>query len=190
MTQPIEVEYELTLDDYLAFQRYDLLHTNQLQRSRRNGTIRFFVLIAICNTAIYFWYGQPEFGFWVTWLIGAPFLLAGIYYYLCPIWTMRSIRRFLQESHKEDRKAYTPRRFIMDARGVCKIMEDAKEEVNWSGIERIVETEEHAFFYTRLMMAMIIPRRVFFDREQFHAFVEQAKRLQWEAGTRDDRRPD
>jgi hypothetical protein len=45
----------------------------------------------------------------------------------------------------------------------------------WEGIDRIVVSDAHAFFYHKNVATHILPRRVFADERDFEEFVESAR---------------
>jgi hypothetical protein len=45
----------------------------------------------------------------------------------------------------------------------------------WEGIDRIVVSDTHAFFYRNNLATHILPRRVFADERDFEEFVESAR---------------
>jgi hypothetical protein len=48
--------------------------------------------------------------------------------------------------------------------------------LRWPAIERVAETDDHAFLYTNPVRAIIVPRRIFADGWRFTEFVDLARR--------------
>src|SRR5262249_54858053 len=59
--------------------------------------------------------------------------------------------------------------------------EHNKEKTAWLGLQRIVVTDEHIFFFIMSQAGHAIPRRAFASDEAFHEFAETAQRYKEEA---------
>ena len=76
------------------------------------------------------------------------------------------------------RRADTPtksQRLALRPEGLTITTETTASLTAWEGVDRIVVTDTHAFFYFNKVAALILPRRAFADENEFENFVERAR---------------
>jgi hypothetical protein len=181
----MQVEYSLTLDDFLALHRYHLNHPP----ARRRHTpwvlrlvLAFLTFMAFLNLLTSWNDNEPQaFKHALVWALLMVAVLVG---YLFRHWILaRLIKRSLQQG--KNAKLLKPQRLTITPEGITQDTGHSTATVAWEALEGIGTTEDHAFFYTNTVTAYVLPRRAFANDGEFEEFVEKALRYYEGAGSRD-----
>jgi hypothetical protein len=179
----MEVEYELTAEDLIAFQRYYQSHPHT--RSQQGGPNPFgrlvwWLILTVVAVVLYFaasadFVLTEQLSYYLVAILGgAAFTLFGIVIYGRSMGP-KLIRKVLNQGRNAE-KLLGWRRFSIDAEAARNTTDFASVTYLWKGIDKIVTTREHAFFYFTTQLAFILPRRAFPDDQAFNDFVETARR--------------
>ncbi len=176
----MEVEYDLTPDDLLAFQRYHQRSSPQPQQrgGPANALVGTVIFIAVATTALFFFLSDDPTAAW--YLMMVPFVgLGAALALLCVIVYARATApRLLFRAMKQGRNAEKFlgwRRLSIDAEAIRNTSEFASSAYLWHGIDQIGSTLDHAFFYINTTTAIVVPRRAFRDDRAFDDFLEAAR---------------
>jgi hypothetical protein len=123
--------------------------------------------------------GERVFG--VILLCFATLVAVLLFVYLDPGSTMRAAtkaaaRRLYKEGANPN--VATPTRLSITPDGITAVSEIAGGSIRWSGVTKIVTTEDHAFLLLGFANAIVVPKRAFRDESEFDKFVEEARRYQ------------
>ena len=159
----LEVEYDLNVDDAVAWVRYYRAHV------QRGGSILFLILLCVlivvlgASAASAFLQGG-DFAFVYWWL---PVLIVpGAMLLARRLFSGMLLRTRLSGS--AGHRLRQLRRLRIGPEGLTVTTADTFADYYWSAIERLAETSDYAFFYTGQNMAQVLPRRVFDTDEGFH----------------------
>jgi hypothetical protein len=175
----MEIEYHLTFDDLVAFNRHHQKHAlSKVAPLKMRGPWAWVPYVAAVGFAAAIaltepWNKGP--GMLVALLSG---MLAGMVLFVLlgvglTTGRVRSLREFFEEGHA--RWSLAPRRLTISPEGfrVVNYYTDAMNR--WEQVWQIAVTREHAFFYLTPIMGHVVPRRAFADRRDFEAFVALAQ---------------
>jgi hypothetical protein len=183
----VEVEFALTEDDIIAFQRYaranPLGGSGPQTRFKVYGAIIyglflfFFVVeVATAKGAINWqWVAQ-----WAA-LLGLPPLLF-VFGPRCLDWANRKALRKDPRALGRCRIAITPQALETSAAL-------GSGSTLWLGVEKIASTRDYALFYITPTLVHVVPRHAFEDEEDFKKFVD-ASRLYHDAAKSSQRTGD
>jgi YcxB-like protein len=152
------IQYTITLDDLIAFNIY--VAAPMLKRSMLNsliGAILVFVVTVYVN-----------FDFWLfatIWLV-LVFVYAkfGTIYFF-----KRRAAKLLNDS-----VVLGEHTLIIDDAGIQDIQKLGKEELNWSGVQKIEDDENYIYIFIGQIRAYVIPKRCFAYPDQADAFCIKA----------------
>ena len=174
----MEIEYGLTLDDIEAFARFHLKHGPKVKPNPvvRTTTLTFFafVIFTMVILASFLRHGLENnllaglcYGIPVGLYVGHLFLV------LLGKKTFASTTVQLYDN-PQSRWFLAWRRLRIDAEGFEITNEYEQLRSSWSIVCLIDSTDDHAFFYTTMLQAHLIPSRAFPNKENFEAFIDLA----------------
>jgi hypothetical protein len=185
----MEVEYDQTLEDHIAFNAY---HQASQPWWRRNVRVLMlgilmliltgFLLVEILSLADQ---QRPANRRGLTDLPASDqaFLL---FVLACPLtfwavlaWGKRYLVRWqitrLVRHPQNEKLLLGWRSCSIGPEGVTFRQEGGSGNFSWATVPRICQTEEYAFIYTTTYQAIIVPRRAFASAEEFQEFVATAR---------------
>jgi hypothetical protein len=181
----MEVEYVLTVEDYVAFNKYQQA---ALRKPRLSMSWWWPVLLLILIGLFFLPSlsgpkrerppdpadGQSTNSAFM--FIALPALVIGV---ALLVWATRyllpyQVKRFV--THPDNQKRLLGlRRTSIGPEGVAVRGEAIHTTVGWAAVRKIVLTQEHAFFYITTLEAIIVPRRPFASDEEFQEFAQTAR---------------
>ena len=172
--KPLEVTYELTIEDALAF----LDDAGARSPAIRRQTTIEIVLGLIAGL------GGAALGLWVTgyWPPDDPVSLVAVALWvvvmvaLLPGWLRRQRRRRLRRILKEGTQAASGPEVLRIAPDTIVGANDlGASKVDWKAITEVHQTDTYLFLHLSSLTAIIIPARAFPDRETFDQFAQAAR---------------
>jgi hypothetical protein len=156
----MEIEYELTLDDLVAFNKYHYKHSRAYRRQWLRGWLlpAAIILLPWLALAGSTWSaGRSAMALWPL-AIGAPLYLA-----LYPLLVRRQFGRLVPAFLKEgdNNTLLGKHRLAIGPNGLRTVNEHHESTVRWSGVERIAQDDDYLFVYVSAMSAYIVPRCAF-----------------------------
>lgn len=179
-------EYELSKDDWSAFNYYHHFHSPTARRQylRAWFSPAIAMLLLCLGVSLLASLSSPTPG--STFLALLPlFSVIPCYLFLFPWSYRRKLKKILAGmiSEGRNRTLFGRQRVTIAPEGITKAGDFDRTTIAWSGVERVVKDKDHAFVYISALAAIIVPRRAFSDAVEFDEFVMKAARYQEEAGT-------
>jgi hypothetical protein len=166
----MEVEYTLTPEDIVAFNRYHFMTSPHWRRSYWMGffwgTLAAILLFIVLSGWKSWWNALFPLVFWLAYLI------------LYPLSVRRNINSFGQRMKKEgDNQAiWGKHRLTISEQELFEATEVGETRLRWAGVERVVENAGYIFIYVSTTSAHVIPKKFFSDHTQSQAFYQTAKK--------------
>jgi hypothetical protein len=173
----MEIEYNLTPEDVIAFQQYTAEHRPGRQRPSMGSLWLLLALLALFTVLAVTPGGLQGAQLIYFFTDLAILLLTLAFIMLQPRITKmviaRSVRQVLR--HGNNARVLESQRVAISPEGLTSTSSLSSGLVNWAALEKIVVTDDHAFFFTTTHSAQIVPKRAFPDGRTFHEFVETAR---------------
>jgi hypothetical protein len=177
----LEVEFDMTAEDVLAFQRYHQAHPWKANRTRTPFSPPDLMLFLHYGGVVL---GVTLFAFLMQYDIrdALSLLLVGM---AASVWSSVMTLLFLRlkqpdllRHSMQQRLGETDRqRLILTPEGVVHSSPRGRGVNYWSCVKRLGVADEHLFIYISSVSAYTVPRRAFVDDESFRAFIAEAERL-------------
>jgi hypothetical protein len=172
---PMEVEYEITLDDLYAFQWRAAYASPLARRSRRKvyllwllALLLFSVMPAIGSDG--FVISRVSFTFLVI-----AFPIVALAQWFLERRLMRGAILRLLEQEKPGRGQLGKHRVALTEGGVVESTAVGESRTSWAGVDRIEENPRYIFIYTSPAAAHVIPKRAFSDMREAERFYQLSK---------------
>ncbi len=166
-------EFDLTLDDHLAFQEYHLKHSPSIRALRLKnwlalpaglGLLYGFMLMVSPNPSLAVKGHWPLIAVGVVWLMGFPFWFHKA--------MLRNVRTLLEEgSNKGMLGKHT---ITISPETITQAMRYQTSAVRWEAVDKVVRGEGYLFVYISAVNAYIIPEHAFDGEKAFFDFCGQA----------------
>lgn len=162
----MNIEYQLTMQDYLDFNIYHMNHSPSLKRTlfieRFIGPIIFLIspILLTKGSAIPLWYWYCVFT-----------ILSLLWIVLFPKYINKSISRRITKMLNEGKNTgiLGNHSLSITEKGIIDKTEYSEEKFNF--IEKVVESDKHIFIYVSSLSACIIPNRIFNNLEAKQEFL-------------------
>lgn len=166
-----ELDYELQVDDYVAFNLRYMESSDLGRRQLRNARVSLVLLTpAIVFAAIAFVFGDLTDGVLIALTTGV------IMWFLTPRLVRREYRRNFGRMAKDPGIGVTgSHRLVADDYGITEITTDRSSSAAWAAIERVDETPDHVFVFFGPVQAFVIPRRIGDERVAAFLHVVRAR---------------
>lgn len=147
------IEYEVTVDDALEFNRY-LLRTNP--RFRRPYLLGY-IAGPIVGLVLFLMTGETSPILASVMVVGSTLLFSGLYYYLYNQQVTKTVQgAYVGKAGPLGRKTMT-----ITADGLLASDEYSDSQLKWSGIQNVQETPSAIYLFVTPIMAYIVPKRAF-----------------------------
>jgi len=167
----MEVEYELTAEDYVALVLYHSENDPRLRRSHRNAVI---VLVIYVLGALALGLFGPK-GSEMFAIIACPVLLGILAFKTVPSLRKWLLLRRLAKSKDGDTHGPSRMKVALSPEDLSHESPDCSVRHRWSGIHNVVKTDNHLFIFFDSATAFIVPRRAFPSSGDFVTFAAQAE---------------
>jgi hypothetical protein len=170
---PVKVEYTLTPEDFVARMHEHV--QNSLGKPRWAPYGRMAAILPALLSLLGL--GAMLVAQGVPWPVAAGVALLGLllgvlFFVLLP---PLIFKRLTAGAFRRARLPVTSMSLEVRPEGLAVTTATTASLTIWEGIDRIVVSDTHAFFYLNNVAAHILPRRVFADERGFEEFVESAR---------------
>jgi len=175
----MQVQFDVTLDDILAFNRYCIQRSPMYQRAYRTLLISMPLLFVLLAAVMTLAANSPP---WFMWLLVVAMLVAWPVVFPRRYW--KSLDEFVINTMKTspNRSMLGKHTLSLSERGLHSSSEVDESSMSWFGVERIEQDDQCIYLFIGATAAHVIPKRAFANAEQateFHrtakAFLEQAQ---------------
>jgi hypothetical protein len=165
----LKVEFNLTKDDYIAFNMYYLENSATIKRTlfiHRYFVSLVFLVLPFLLAAV----SDVPFMIWLV-LYGLAFILWIIFYprYFMSI-TKKRIIKMIDEGKNSHMFGF--RSITLTETGVEETKEHGESKTAWSSIEKVEELQDYLYIFVGSLNAYIVPDRAFDNDEQKNEFLQ------------------
>lgn len=166
----VEIQYEVTMEDMIEFDRYHMAHSPTVRRFLRTARLLVpvaFVAIGIATSvAGGSFTSLAVFGLGsLLWFLFMPALLGRA--------RAKHARRMLSEGEGRGLLGKCTLSIAVD--GLRVVREAGESTFAWCAVDSIVTAERHVYIYVSAISALVIPKDAFADRARCEWFVERAR---------------
>lgn len=171
----MRVDYEVTIDDLLAFNLYHFNHSPTMKRQVLLGQIIFSVMIIIGFGWII--YSNNVQGLPALIIAGIGALFIALFVAIYPRSVRSSVRKRIKKLAEEGRNTgmIGKQTMILAPDQITVTTEAGTSTYKWTAINKIETTAEWVFIYNTAISAFTIPRRAFPSDDACQTFIETVK---------------
>jgi len=184
MEPEMTAEYELTKDDWSAFNLYHHFHSPTARRQYRRAWVSSVLIVLLVCLGISVLASLNSPNPLSTFMALLPLFSAVV---LAIPWFPWVYRRKLKRivagmiGEGRNRTLLGRQRVTISREFITRSGDFDQTTVRWSAVERVIKDKNHAFVYTSALTAIIVPRRAFADTVAFDAFVLKSTEYHQEA---------
>jgi hypothetical protein len=169
---PTKVEYDLTKEDYIAFNMHYLDHSPIIKRSL---FIQRYVVALVFLAFPFIFSNMSGVPLLLPLIVYGAIFIAWIVYYprYFKATTKKRILRMIDEGSNDN--LFGPRSMILSESGVEEISDHGESRSSWRSIEKIDETVDYIYIYISSINAYLVPIRAFEGRTQKDEFLQRLK---------------
>jgi hypothetical protein len=169
----VKVEYTLTPEDYAAAVHERVQNSPGKPRWAQYVSLGAIFLLLLGQGAVFLAKGIP----WPV-VAAVSLLLAVLFFVLVRFLRPLIFKLLMAGVFQRARIPATGMSLEVRPEGLALTTGTTASLTTWEGIDRIVVSDTHAFFYLNNVAVHILPRRVFADERDFEEFVESARSYQ------------
>ncbi|AXI00115.1 YcxB family protein [Sporosarcina sp. PTS2304] len=166
----MEIEYELTEEDVIAFNLYHVKNSkvgkNSLQWQRFVSPMIFFMFAYFLSIFTDMEKGPLFLVFGLTAILWVILYPKYFYFHIT-----RQVRKMLKEGKNEG--LIGQHIMKMNKTGITDQTQVGETKVQWSGIQRVIEDADYLYIYTSTISAYILPKRTIYSVDGLKAYVEK-----------------
>jgi magnesium-transporting ATPase (P-type) len=173
MSQPLQVEYENTIEDLVAFNEHD---------TRRSATVRRlllgFVLAVLALSALSLLQLRHQDGGLDGVSLAVTFVPIALVVVLAFLVLPGLVRVAARQRLREGRcdALVGPRTLTLEDDGIVERSRTGETRTSWPAVERVVVDDRFVLIYLSAVHAHVVPRGAFASREQQDRFVAAIER--------------
>ena len=166
----MKIEFDFDIDDWMAFQKYYILNSKQVKRSKIFTTLllpvifSIFSLIDIINGN----FSPARLVFY-----GIIFLL---WIFINPKWMNRKMLKQVKKMINEGDNSgiFGKHEIDFEEDRIIWKNPESEEKVKWSGVKKLGETDNYYFLYVTAVSAIIIPKqKLNIDKEELDKLLKE-----------------
>lgn len=165
----MQIHYQLTIEDVLAFNQYHFRTSKRLRRSYYLSQV-WMILGALAAAILW---SKRGVSFRLLEFLIVSVVLVIFYRLYYAWWISHSAKRLFTEG--KNKGVLGNHIFAIDADGILEISDVGETRTVWSGVERIEENDEYMFLYVGSFHAHIIPKRAFMSENEASRFFQLAQ---------------
>lgn len=175
MSEPapiLEVSYDVTVNDAVAFAVYHHHASPLLRRRRRFLRVGMSALLAMIAATIAGVSGRPVLG-----MVGLAFAFG--FWLIFPRRYEKGLRESVAKLYTEGKNLdlLGPTKLVLDTEGMTESTPTRDSRSRWAVVERCVETEDHVFVYLTGDSGVIVPKRSLRPGEAERLIAEVRQRM-------------
>jgi hypothetical protein len=169
----MQIRYNVTIEDLVVFNRFHCRNSPAIKRSKWTSILFVCVTIIIGSLVIPL---DDEVSRPIVIVAAVVFavLFAVIFNWRYLVALDRQARRIYREGNNKG--AFGEHELEIDDDGLVERTEVNENRYAWRGVERIIETDSHAFIYISALLAHVIPRGSIVEGN-FDAFIARTRQL-------------
>jgi hypothetical protein len=175
----MSINFTLSMDDLIAFNRYHLCHSPMVRRTYWKGLL----LPPLVWTVLCLLLSRLAVSAQGTWLESIRdllplFLGAPVYLVIFPLVRKRCISRQIGALLREgdNTSVLGAHRVEATPEGFCQTNNSGLTQCKWNAIKKVAISDDHIFLYLSAVSAFIIPKKGFTDEIQLTAFLGELDR--------------
>jgi hypothetical protein len=179
----VQVEYAPTLDDALAFFRYDLKLSPRARRQAGIPSWVWPILVGVVvSVGVLIRLMLPRLhSVYFFDLFDALMVVAVVWFVIHHTLGSRlTVRRSLK-TVRHNPRFFQKKTMTISPEGLSVREQSGESTTHWHAVVWVIEHGEYAFFYLTERAAVILPKRAFADGRQFEEFVDTARHYHAEA---------
>ena len=165
----MQVQYQLDLDDVVAFGLHHACASKDARRRLRRGQL-WGIIFALFAALTWLRWGTVV---WTIPLTAYALLMLFGYQPFCRWSVKHNTRKIYSEG--QNKGAFGNHIIALDPEGVTAISDVGESRTGWAGIEKVEENEEYVFLYTGSLQAHVIPKRAFLGGAEAAEFFKLAQ---------------
>lgn len=181
----MEIEYELTLDDHIAFNLYHARHSPTMRRNYLINYLSPVIVFLILSLYMLFDIKMNSHAYSAIWIPMILMMLVLLWLYWVPRYYVKALKTHVKKINSEgknkDKTTFGKVKLTFEPTEIKIVGENSEAKANWKAIEKITPTEQHVFMFTAPNFALIIPKRAFPDEAKCREFIETAKKYHADA---------
>ncbi|MFZ0443610.1 MAG: YcxB family protein [Bacillus sp. (in: firmicutes)] len=165
----MEIDYQLTEDDYLNFNMFHVKNSKAIRRTlnmQRFLTPIIFIIASFVLPKI----GSISFlGVFITFLVVSILWIIFYprYFYS---YVIRNTKKMIKEGKNDD--LLGKHHMILSEEGIIDSTSNGETKVTWSGIQTVSEDKHNIYLYNSSVSAYILPKRELADVEQIKTYFK------------------
>lgn len=166
----MEIDYELTEEDVVAFNLYHVKNSkvgkNSLQWQRFVSPMIFLLFAYFLSVFTDMARGPLFMVFGMTAILWVLFYPKYFYFHIT-----RQVRKMLKEGKNEG--LVGEHSMKMNKAGIADKTSTDETHVQWADLQRMVEDADYFYLYTSTVSAYILPKRNIYSRDGLKSYVEK-----------------
>jgi hypothetical protein len=179
------LNYDVTAEDFIAFNLYHFRHSPALQRQILITRITLSLLVIGLTLGLVYILDRDKqlslFALFAAVIGGALFFL--IYPRLIEPNLRKQLEKMLHEGKNDG--VIGQQTLALTPEGIINGTPTGEQKIFWPAVEKVAATAEHVFIYVSALSAAIIPRRNFASESACTAFLQALQQYYREATGRE-----
>lgn len=165
----MQIQYELNLDDVAAYNWHHSRNSRTANRRYRLLSawgILLCLFIAFTSTE---WRASSRIIFSI--------ITSAFWLFVYPVLRRKAVERQARRLYSEGKNRDVIGNHILaiDKDGVTEISDVSESHIAWRGVEKIEENDKYVFLYIGSLIAHIIPKRAFLNKQEETEFTQLAR---------------
>jgi hypothetical protein len=171
----MQVSFEQTKDDLIAYNLYHSAHSPAIRRQRRTMIAVFVSAALVVAMLLLSFPSSPTPPPGILWVVVAAFLIgAAVLPRSYRRGVIKIVGRMIDEG--QNRTLLGRREITISPVDLGAASELRSTTVRWKAVEKVVEDGDYLYIYISALEAIIVPRRAFAGEAPFAAFADAVRK--------------
>jgi uncharacterized membrane protein YbhN (UPF0104 family) len=166
----MNIEFERTIDDVIDFNLFHMAHSSSLKKQVLITQVLIGVLIIPLVFCVLYLMFNLANAFTIIASILAGIAIFALYPQIVRKSTTSRIRKMLSEGSNKAMLGHQVVSLLPE--GIFSKNQATESKINWSAVEKVVQSEKHFFLYTSSINALVIPKISFSSEKEKGEFLE------------------